>query len=176
MASIAAATGALVLPFSAFAHVTVAPARVEPGERTLVFTVPNEFGGARGRSRIDEVVIEAPAGVRLGNAEAKAGWTIVVHGQTATWRGGAIGYRRYGTFGVDVEVSSAASDLVFRATERFGVPRHVERYPVPISLGSPPSSNSDHELALAALLVALAAAGLAAASLFVGLARWLRGA
>src|SRR5262249_12453822 len=74
VAATAAAAGALVVPFPAFAHVTVAPTRVEAGERTLVFTVPNEFGGASGRSRIDEVVIAAPAGVRLGNVEAKAGW------------------------------------------------------------------------------------------------------
>ncbi len=175
MAATAAAAGALVLPFSAFAHVTVAPARVEAGERTLVFTVPNEFGGASGRSRIEEVVIEAPAGVLLGNAEAKAGWTTVVHGRKATWRGGAIRYRRYATFGVDVEVPNVDSDLVFQARERFGIPRHVERYPVSISLGSPPSTNGDHQLAIAALLVALASAVLAAASLFVGLARWLGG-
>lgn len=176
MAATAAAAGALVVPFPAFAHVTVAPTRVEAGERTLVFTVPNEFGGASGRSRIDEVVIAAPAGVRLGNVEAKAGWTTVVRGRTATWSGGAIRYRRYDTFGVDVEVPNAESDLVFRATERFAVPRHVERYPVSLSLGAEPSSTGDHDLAITAFVVALGAAVLAAAILFFTIARWLRGA
>jgi uncharacterized protein len=173
---VAAAAGALALPLPAFAHVTVSPSRVEAGERTLTFTVPNEFVGAEGRSRIDKVVIEAPAGVALGNVQAKPGWTAVVHGRTATWSGGSIRFRRYDTFGLDVEMPDLASDLVFRATEGFAVPRHVERYPVSVSLGAEPSSKGDHDLAITAFVVALAAAGLAAASFFFAIARWLRGA
>ena len=172
----ATAAAALALPPLAVAHVSVSPARVEAGEQTLTFTVPNEFGGAEGRSRIDKVIIEAPAGASLGNAQEKAGWTTFVRGRTATWSGGAIRYRHYETFGLEVEVPGGSSDLVFRATESFAVPRHVERYPVSVSLGDEPSSKSDHDLAITALAVALAAAGLAAASLFFALARWLRGA
>lgn len=178
VAVVAAAAGALALAQPASGHVTVAPGRVEAGERTLTFKVPNElFGGSNRRSSIDKVVVEAPAGVSLGNAQVKAGWTTVVRGRTATWSGGAIRYRGYDTFGLDVEVPDASSDLVFRATEGFAVPRHhVENYPVSVSLGSPRSSKSDHDLAITAVLVALAAAGLASVSLFFALGRWLRGA
>ena len=178
-ASVFAATvaGALVLAGPAFAHVTVTPARIEAGERTLTFTVPNEFGGASTPARIAEVTIEAPPGVRVGSAQAKAGWTTAIRGRKAIWSRGAIPYRSYDTFGLDVEVPDAGSDLVFRATESFSVPRHhIERYPVPVAIGATRSTKSGHGLAVAALLVALTAAGIAAASLFFALAHWLRGA
>ena len=161
----------------AFAHVTVTPGRIEAGESTLTFTVPNEFGGTSMPSRIAEVMIEAPSGVRLGSAQAKAGWTTALRGRRAIWSRGAIPYGRYDTFGLEVEVPGAASDLVFRATESFSVPRHhIERYPVPVAIGAAQTTKSGHGLAVAALLVALTAAGIAAASLFFALARWLRGA
>jgi hypothetical protein len=172
----AAAVVVLILTPPANAHVTVAPARVAPGERTLSFTVPNELFAPGRRSSIDAVVVKAPTDVRLGNSEARAGWRTAVAGRTVTWSGGSIPYGQYETFGLEVEVPGGVSQLRFEATERYATPRsHVERYAVLVPVSAPTARPDDsHGLAIASLVIAIAAAVLAAAGFFVALSRWLR--
>ena len=156
---------------------TVAPSRVGPGEHVLTFTVPNELFVEESVSRVDEVVVEAPRGVRIGQAEAKAGWAGTVRAGKAIWSKGSILHRQYETFGIEVEVPADARLLHFRVTERFAVPRgQLERFPVlvPVRQDSS-SSNGAHGIAVAALIVAVAAAAVAATACFLMLARWLRG-
>jgi hypothetical protein len=168
---------ALAVPAAASAHVTVRPTRVETGEQTLEFTVPNEYFGPQSRSRVDEVVIKAPRGARIGQLQTKPGWSGTKSGQTATWTGGEIVYGRYDTFGLEVDVREGVSTLGFEVIERFAGPgSHSERYPVRLPVGASSSGSNGKGLAIAALIVALGAAGLAVAGFFLGLARWLRGA
>jgi uncharacterized protein YcnI len=174
--TILVAAAALAVAGPARAHVSVHPARVEPGEQTLDFTVPNEYFSEQGISLVDKVVIEVPAGVTVGESEIKPAWTSVRDGRSTSWSGGPIPYGKYETFGLEAEIPKGARELVFEASEYFAFPHgRVERYPVRLSVGAR-SSSGGHGLAVAALIVALAAAVLAAAAFFLGLGRWLRGA
>ena len=176
-AVLAAAGLALILARSAAAHVTVQPTAIEAGEQTLTFSVPNEYFAPQGSARIGGVTIEVPRGVRIGELQTKAGWTSARRGRNATWSGGTIRYGEYDTFGLEVDVPADVHELVFRALERFDVPRHhVEVYPVRLALEATKPSSRRNGLAIAALIVAVAAAVLAAGAFFMGLARWLRGA
>jgi uncharacterized protein YcnI len=172
-ASVAAALAAAA---PALAHVSVQPARTEPGEQTLEFVVPNEYFDERMPSQIAEVVIEAPRGVTVGAAQAKPGWTSRRRGRTTTWSGGSIRYGQYELFGLEAELPADDPNVVFDATERFASPRgRAERYPVRLAIGSGTQGSDSHGLAVAALGVAAAAVVLAGAAFFLGLARWLRG-
>jgi hypothetical protein len=164
----------LLLPASAFAHVTVTPTRVDAGERLLTFVVPNELFEAGRASRITTVAIEAPRGVRVGQVQAKGGWTSTIRGRTATWTGGSINFGHYDTFGLLVEVPRGPG-LIFRALERFKSPRgHVERYPVPLSVDvAAVSAPGSRGLAIASLIVAVGASALALGAFFMGLRYWL---
>jgi uncharacterized protein YcnI len=170
-----AAAVALTLPSLAAAHVTVSPTHTEPGERTLIFTVPNERFDPEHPAGIDRVTITTPRGVGIGQTQAKPGWKTSQRGRTVSWSGGSIGYGRYDTFGIEVEVPGGSEQLRFAATERFGSqPSRVERFPV-VVVAPPRTSSGAHGLAVAALVVAVGASVIAAAGLFVGLAHWLRG-
>jgi uncharacterized protein YcnI len=167
----------LAWPALAAAHVTVSPARTSPGERTLVFTVPNERFDAQRPFRIGGVTITVPPGVRISQVQAKPGWKTSLRGRTASWAGGSIEYRRYDTFAINVDVPGAAGELQFQAAERFTGPSSVtDRFPVVVAVTGDGGSSSTHDLAVTALIVAASAAFLALVGFFLALARWLRGA
>jgi uncharacterized protein YcnI len=174
--ALAGAVVVLAWPALAAAHVTVSPARTRPGERTLVFAVPNERFDAQRPFRIGGVTITAPPGVRISQVQAKPGWKTSLRGGTASWAGGSIEYGRYETFGINVDVPGATGELRFQAVERFTTPSGVaDRFPVVVAVTGDSGSSSTHGLAVTALIVAVSAAFLALVGFFLALARWLRG-
>jgi uncharacterized protein YcnI len=175
----AVAVGALALawPSGALAHVTASPHEVPPGEQTLVFRVPNEAFDPHEQQPIHAVVVAAPRGLRLEQAEAKPGWTTKLDGQTARWIGGSIPYHQFETFAVIASIPSGTSELRFQATEEFASrERRIEHYPVLIRVDTGRDASSSHGVAVAALVVAVVTAAVVTGlGLFLGLSRWLRG-
>ena len=170
------ALAALSVSRSASAHVSVSPGRATAGsEATLTFSVPNETFTAHAGSRIDRVVVVAPRSVKIGQAQAKPGWSALVRRRTAIWRGGSIPYGEYDTFGLVVEVPERRGRLVFHASEHFAFPRgHVEEFPVPLEVTAVQGARDSTGTAEAALAIATATAGLLlGAIVFLGLRRWL---
>jgi uncharacterized protein YcnI len=178
-ASSAAAVIALAAARPVDAHITVSPGRATPGsEATLTFTVPNETFDPRRPTRIDAVTVVPPRGVRVGQAEAKPGWTMRVSGRGVSWSGGSILYGQYATFGLVVELPDRTASVSFRGEEHFAFPRRrVERFPVPLELHASTAAAGDTSgVAEAALVIAVAAAAvLAGAGVFLGLRRWVLG-
>jgi len=172
-----AALAAMSASPSASAHISVSPGRATAGsEATLTFSVPNETFTARARSRIDRVVVVAPRSVKIGQAQAKPGWTGLVRGRTVIWHGGSIPYGEYDTFGLVVEVPELKGRLVFQASEHFAIPQgRVEEFPVPLEVGTAAGGARDTSgTAEAALAIAAATAALLlGAIVFVSLRRWL---
>ncbi len=117
--------------------------------------------------------------MKISQAQAKPGWTVLVRGRTATWQGGSIPFEQYDTFGLVVELPDRKGRVVFQASEHFAFPRgRVEEFPVSFDLDAqaPGTGDTSDIIAEAALAIAAAtAAVLLGGILFVGLRNWLVG-
>jgi uncharacterized protein len=162
---------ALLFAAPAWAHLSVSPTQVKAGALVdLTFGAPNEDDPVG----IDHVTLRAPAGFDLDDAEAKPGWTQSRAGDAITWTGGNIPKGQYATFGLRGTAPTATGTIVFNllAGDRTG--RSVT-YRVAVDVVSAsPHDQGARSLGKAALAVALVAAALGLAALFVGLYVWLR--
>ncbi|HEY6962087.1 MAG TPA: hypothetical protein VI408_09395 [Gaiellaceae bacterium] len=155
----------LALAPAAYAHLSVSPAQVKPGQAVdLVFGAPNEddaFG-------ISRVTLRPPAGFDLDDAEAKPGWTQARSADAITWSGGNIPKGQYATFGIRGTAPDKTGTIVFNVRVGDAAGRGLT-YRVGLDV-----VGSGHDVATPALIVALAAAVLALIAFFVGLYVWLR--
>ena len=158
----------------ALAHVTVSPARVEPGEDVLLtFAVPNEEEvGA-----IGEVRIRVPSAVEA--VEAKPGWRASRRGRTLVWQGGPIAPGELETFTVALAAPRSPGRVVFPAEERF-VSGSVKRYRPAVRVEAADTGRASgrdagaRTLGKAALFAAIAAGAVAVGAGFLALGGWLR--
>jgi uncharacterized protein YcnI len=169
---LAAAAVALLLPPTAFAHVTVMPSVVEPGVQKLTLTVPNEFEVPGGRSVIKEIEIEASPRIAIRRLQPHGRWVGRKLGGAGVWSGGAIGFGKEQSFVFSIDVPDNRDELSFVLATHFGFPpQRTERFPLVVRIASGGSSGGPS----AGLIVgiAVAAGGILLALAFV-LARWLR--
>jgi uncharacterized protein YcnI len=136
----------------------------------LVFSVPNE-DDAMG---IDHVTLGIPADFQLDDAEAKPGWTQSRTGQAITWSGGLIPKGTFARFSIRGTAPAKAETVLFNVLvgDRTG-----KSITYRVGLDVTAASGQDkgaRTLGKAALGVAILAAVLALAALFVGLYLWLR--
>jgi hypothetical protein len=169
--SVSSVAGALLLAAPASAHLSINPDTVRTGALVdLVFSVPN----AADPAGVDQVTIAAPAGFALDDGEAVAGWTQSRTGQTLTWKGGNIPLREYARFGIRGTAPPQAGTVLFNVlvADRSGT---STTYRVGIQVVShSPRDSGARSLGKAALIVAVAGAGLALAAMFAALYVWLR--
>jgi uncharacterized protein YcnI len=162
---------ALVVAPAASAHLSLSPNSAKAGaDVDLVFSVPNE-DSALG---VVSVTIGAPRAFAIDDGEAKPGWSQSHAGQAITWSGGRIPKGEYATFGVRGTAPKRAETVLFNVL--VGT-RDGKTQTYRVALGVVSSSTHDtgaRTLGKAALFVALGAAVLAVAGLFVALYAWLR--
>ena len=162
---------ALVFVPSAWAHLSVSPTRVGVGEAVdLTFSAPNEDDDLG----IDHVTLTVPQGFDLDDPEAEPGWTESKAGGSITWSGGRIPKGEYATFGIRGTVPKTAGTVTFNVLvgDRTGT---SITYKVGLDVvKSTTRDNGARSLGKAAIAVALVAAALALAGLFVGIYVWLR--
>ena len=156
----------------AFAHVTVTPSRVEPGEDVvLAFAVPNE----QQVGAVDEVRISLPA--RVEAIEAKPGWRAERLGRTLVWRGGPIAPGELEIFAVALSAPGSPAEVVFPVEERFangGVQRYRPSLRVVEAAAGGGRDSGARTLGKAALFVAIAAGAVAVGAGFLALGGLLR--
>jgi uncharacterized protein YcnI len=166
-----AAVAALVLAATAGAHLSIDPPQVVRGQLAdLVFSVPN----ADDAYGIDHVTLGIPQDFELDDAEAKPGWSQSRTGQAVTWSGGNIPKRTFARFAIRGTAPPRAETDLFNVLvgDRTGqsITYHV---PLEVTAHAPEDAGA-RSLAKAALLVAIAAAGIALAAGFIALYLWLR--
>jgi uncharacterized protein YcnI len=166
-----AALVALLLAAPAAANLSIVPATVVTGQVVeLVFSVPN-VGDTYG---IDHVTFGIPQDFQLGDAEAKPGWSQSRTGQAVTWSGGNIPKGTYARFGIRGTAPSHPETVLFNVLvgDRTG---KSSTYRVALGVAAHgPRDAGARSLAKAALIVAIAAAAIAFAAVFIGLYLWLR--
>jgi uncharacterized protein YcnI len=162
---------ALAFVPSAWAHLSVSPTRVGVGEAIdLTFGAANE-DDALG---IDHVTLGVPASFDLDDAEAKPGWTQSRSGDSITWSGGRIPQGEYATFGIRGTAPSTPGTVTFNVLVGDRTGKSIT-YRVGLDVvKSTTRDNGARSLGKAAIAVALLAAALALAGLFVGIYVWLR--
>ncbi len=168
-----AATGALVLPAAASAHVTLQPSSVAAGGFTrLDVRVPNE----RDDSATTKVDVQLPAGFEFVSYEPRPGWKVNVRrdGETVsqiTWTGderrGAIAPGQFVDFGLSLRIpdGKAGDKLTFKALQtydngevvRWIGPEDAEE-PAPVVTLTEPAEAGGHAAANAEETVAAAPA------------------
>lgn len=95
--------GALLLPATAGAHVSVIPAGVAQGTETRVeLDVPNER-----QASMTGLTLEASDGISVVRAEAPPGWLATTTGSTVTWSGGSLESEGTGRFPVVLYADSS---------------------------------------------------------------------
>jgi uncharacterized protein YcnI len=175
---LACACLALSLPAAALAHGTIRPALVRPGstsEFTVVIPVTAQSPPVVG------LTLTAPTGTEIVDAASSPPrWSATIAGATVTWRGGPIAPGSFDSFGFRARVPSRSGNVAFSARELYADgPAPPFKLNVVLFGGTSAATTSDgggtRTLALFALVIALVAVVLAAASLIVSLARWLRG-
>jgi uncharacterized protein YcnI len=166
-----AALCALVAAAPAAAHLSINPDQVRTGALVdLVFSVPN-IGDSIG---IDHVTLGIPQDFALDDVEAKPGWTQSRTGQAVTWSGGLIPKGTFARFSIRGTAPARAETVLFNVLvgDRTG-----KSITYRVGLDVTATANQDkgaRSLGKAALGVAILAAVLALAALFVGLYLWLR--
>jgi uncharacterized protein YcnI len=162
---------ALVFASAASAHLSLDPARVQKGEAVeLTFSVPNEDDAVG----VDHVTLGIPADFDLDDAEAKPGWTQSRTGQAITWSGGLIRKGQYATFSIRGTAPGKVETVLFNVLVGDRTGKSIT-YRVGLDVAAHGTQDSGaRSLGKAALIVAIAAAGLALIGLFVGLYVWLR--
>ena len=167
----AALLGALAVAPAAGAHVTMSPARIDPGsEARLVFTVPDEE-----KVPITRVAIGLPPDFRLGQAEVAQGWSIETSPRTVSWSGSEIAPGRLVQFALTVDAPKTTERAVFQAlvslkdgqTLTYKPSLMVETAPQPHDAGA-------RTLATAALIVGGVGVAFGLAGSFLALWLWLR--
>jgi uncharacterized protein YcnI len=165
------AVGALAIAAPAAAHLSITPDTVRVGELAdLVFSVPN-VGDSIG---IDHVTLGIPQDFDLDDIEAKSGWTQSRTGQAVTWSGGMIPKGTFARFTIRGTAPSRPETVLFNVLvgDRSG-----KSITYRVALDVTDTADQDkgaRSLGKAALGVAIVAALLALAALFVGLYLWLR--
>jgi uncharacterized protein YcnI len=165
------AFAALLVAAPAGAHLSINPATVQTGELVdLVFSVPDQ-ADAYG---VDHVTLGIPQAFVLDDAEALSGWSQSRTGQAVTWSGGNIPKGTYARFGIRGTAPTRAETVLFNVLVGDRTGKSIT-YRVPLEVTAHgPEDTGARSLAKAALIVAVAAAGLALAAGFVGLYLWLR--
>jgi uncharacterized protein YcnI len=166
-----AAFAALLFAAPAGAHLSINPPTVQQGQLVdLEFSVPDTddpYG-------VDHVTLGIPEDFQLDDAEAKPGWSQSRTGQAVTWSGGHIPKGTYARFGIRGTAPPRAETVLFNVLvgDRTG---NSITYRVPLEVAAHgPQDAGARSLAKAALILAIAAAGIALASGFVALYLWLR--
>jgi uncharacterized protein YcnI len=162
---------ALVVVPSAWAHLSVSPTRVGVGAAVdLTFGAPNEDSDLG----VDHVTLTVPAGFDVDDAEAEPGWTQAKTGDSITWSGGRIPKGEYATFGIRGTAPGKPGTVTFKVLVGDRTGKSIT-YKVGLDVvKSTTRDNSARTLGKAAIAVALVAAALALAGLFVGIYVWLR--
>jgi uncharacterized protein YcnI len=162
---------ALIFVPSAWAHLSVSPTRVSVGEAVdLTFGAPNEDDDLG----VDHVTLRVPAGFDLDDAEAKPGWTQSRSGDSITWSGGRIPKSEYATFGIRGTAPSTPGTVTFNVLVGDRTGKSIT-YRVGLDVvKSTTRDNGARSLGKAAIVVALGAAALGLAALFLGIYVWLR--
>src|SRR4029079_18782343 len=162
---------ALVFASAASAHLSIDPKRVQPSaEVDLVFSVPNEDDAVG----VDHVTLGIPTDFQLDDAEAKPGWTQSRTGQAITWSGGLIPRHQFATFSIRGTAPAKVETVLFNVLVGDRTGRSIT-YRVGLDItATSTEDNGAPTLREAALGVAIVAAILAVAALFVGLYVWLR--
>ena len=166
-----AASVALLLAASAGAHLSIVPPSVVKGQLVdLVFSVPNEDD----RYGLNHVTLGIPQAFDLDDAEAKTGWSQSRTGQAVTWSGGNIPKGTYARFGIRGTAPNRPETVLFNVLVGDRTGKSIT-YRVALSVEAhPPHDAGARQLAKAALIAAIAAAGIALAAGFVALYVWLR--
>jgi uncharacterized protein YcnI len=161
----------LALAPAASAHLSIDPAKVRTGaDVDLTFSVPNEDDAVG----VDHVTLGIPADFDLDDAEAKPGWTQSRTGQAITWSGGNIAKGQYGTFSIRGTAPAKVETVLFNVLVGDRTGKSIT-YRVGLDVSAKGTEDTGaRSLGKAALVVAVVAAVLALASLFVGLYLWLR--
>ena len=165
------AFAALLFAAPAGAHISIDPPKVQKGQLAdLVFAVPND-DDAYG---IDHVTLGIPQDFQLDDAEAKPGWSQSRTGQAVTWSGGNIAKGTFARFAIRGTAPPRAETVLFNVLvgDRTG---KSTTYRVPLAVvAHGPQDVGARSLAKAALIVAIAAAGIALAAGFIAVYLWLR--
>jgi uncharacterized protein YcnI len=164
-------SGALLLPATAGAHLSLTPKSVTANEDVdLVFSVPNEDDP----QGVVRVTVGAPREFALDDGETKPTWTQTRAGQAITWSGGRIPKGQFARFAIRGTAPEHPGAVLFNVlvgsqngkttTYRVGLPvrAHASR------------DSGARTLGKVALFVAVGAAGLALAAGFLALYVWLR--
>jgi uncharacterized protein YcnI len=163
--------GFFALAAPAYAHLSLDPNRVE--KRALVdltFSVPNEDDPLG----VDHVTLGIPTDFDLDDAEAKPGWSQSRTGQAVTWSGGDIPKGQYGTFSIRGTAPNKVETVLFNVLVGDRTGKSITyRVGLDVAAGGTHDTGA-RSLGKAALLVAIVAAALGLAALFVGLYVWLR--
>jgi uncharacterized protein YcnI len=162
---------ALVFTGTAWGHLSVSPTRVGSGDAVdLTFGAPNE-DDALG---IDHVTLRVPAGFDLDDAEAKPGWTQSRSGDAITWSGGMIPKGQFASFTIRGDAPQQTGVATFGVLVGDRAGKSVT-YRVDLQVVSSLSEDgSARSLGKVAIGIALGAALLGLAGLFLGIYAWLR--
>ena len=166
-----AAFAALLLAAPAGAHLSIDPPKVQQGQLVdLIFSVPN-VGDSYG---VDHVTLGIPQDFQLDDAEAKPGWSQSRTGQAVTWSGGNIPKGTFARFGIRGTAPARAETVLFNVLVGDRTGKSITyRVPLDVTAHAPRDAGA-RSLAKAALIIAIAAAGIALAAGFVALYLWLR--
>jgi hypothetical protein len=162
---------ALLLAAPAGAHLSINPPSVLHGQLVdLVFSVPNQ-DDAYG---VDHVTLGIPQEFQLDDAEAKPGWSQSRTGQAVAWSGGNIPKGTFARFAIRGTAPPRAGTVLFNVLvgDRRGK-SITYRVPLEVSAHGPQDAGA-RSLGRAALLVAIAAVGIALAAGFAALYLRLR--
>jgi hypothetical protein len=165
------ALAALIAATPAWAHLSIDPPNVVKGQLVdLVFSVPNEDDSYG----VDHVTLGIPQDFQLDDAEAKPGWSQSRTGQAVTWSGGNIPKGTYARFGIRGTAPPRAETVLFNVLVGDRTGKSITyRVPLGVTAHGPRDAGA-RSLAKAALIVAIAAVGIALAAGFVALYLWLR--
>jgi uncharacterized protein YcnI len=162
---------ALVLAAPAAAHLSIDPAKVAMRQEVeLVFSVPNEDDAIG----VDHVTLGIPQDFQLDDAEAKPGWTQSRTGQAVTWSGGLIPKRTFARFAIRGTAPAKTETVLFNVLVGDRTGKSITyRVGLDVTAASTQDKGA-RTLGKAALGIAILAAVLGLAALFVGLYLWLR--
>ena len=162
---------ALVLAAPAAAHLSVNPSRIHTGQPAdVTFSIPN----ADNKIGINHVTLGIPTDFQLDDAEAKPGWTQSRTGQAITWSGGLIPRHQFATFSIRGTAPAKVETVLFNVLVGDRTGKSIT-YRVGLDVvKSTTRDNGARSLGKAAIVVALGAAALGLAALFLGIYVWLR--
>lgn len=168
-ATVAAALAGAGAP-AALAHVGIEPSTLPPGQpNRITLYAPNE-----GKAPASSLEVEFPKGMLPAVAEAVAGWTASVRGQTVTWTGGTIPAGTYARFSAMVEAPDRTGPVVLRTTLGYSDGfRQVFQPVVLVREAQAPRARDQASRTGVKWAMGLAVAGLALAAAVGFLALWL---